>query len=185
MIREAVQVLGGAAGGEFISDAAEAAGTYRKQGTRWVIASGGVRPRRGRKLKGRCLARLSGGNPLYLRELVAGGALVWQEASGGCGTEWCPVNMERWTGVLAPSLDAGSPVTTIKFRLGAAVTTAASRRSVLQGYPSGQPNTDRPAVFADAWCPRNAATKMAARNKAGEPRLLGVILRSTTQRIAA
>ena len=34
-------------GGEFITDAAEAAGTYRKQGTRWVIACGGVRPRRG------------------------------------------------------------------------------------------------------------------------------------------
>lgn len=42
--------------GEFISDAAVAAGTYRKQGTRWVIASGGVRPRRGRDLKGRCLS---------------------------------------------------------------------------------------------------------------------------------
>jgi hypothetical protein len=34
--------------GEFIADAAEAAGTYRKQGTRWVAACGGVRPRRGR-----------------------------------------------------------------------------------------------------------------------------------------
>ena len=33
--------------GEFITDAAAAAGTYRKQGTRWVIANGGVRPRRG------------------------------------------------------------------------------------------------------------------------------------------
>ena len=41
--------------GEFISDAAVAAGTYRKQGTRWVIANGGVRPRRGRDLEGRCL----------------------------------------------------------------------------------------------------------------------------------
>jgi len=41
--------------GEFISDAAVAAGTYRKQGTRWVMANGGVRPRRGRDLKGRCL----------------------------------------------------------------------------------------------------------------------------------
>ena len=39
--------------GEFITDAAAAAGTYRKQGTRWVIANGGVRPRRGRNLKGR------------------------------------------------------------------------------------------------------------------------------------
>jgi IS30 family transposase len=42
--------------GEFISDAAAQAGTYRKQGTRWVAACGGVRPRRGRNLKGRCLA---------------------------------------------------------------------------------------------------------------------------------
>jgi len=42
--------------GEFISDAAVAAGTYRKQGTRWVIANGGVRPRRGRDLRGRCLS---------------------------------------------------------------------------------------------------------------------------------
>jgi transposase, IS30 family len=33
--------------GEFIADAALAAGTYRKQGTRWVAACGGVRPRRG------------------------------------------------------------------------------------------------------------------------------------------
>jgi hypothetical protein len=40
--------------GEFIADAA-VAGTYRKQGTRWVAAYGGVRPRRGRNLKGRCL----------------------------------------------------------------------------------------------------------------------------------
>ncbi len=42
--------------GEFITDAAAAAGTYRKQGSRWVRACGGVRPRRGRNLKGRCLS---------------------------------------------------------------------------------------------------------------------------------
>jgi IS30 family transposase len=42
--------------GEFITDAAVEAGTYRKQGTRWVAACGGVRPRRGRGLKGRCLS---------------------------------------------------------------------------------------------------------------------------------
>src|SRR4029450_14097973 len=41
--------------GEFIADAAVAVGTYRKQGPRWVAACGGVRPRRGRDLKGRCL----------------------------------------------------------------------------------------------------------------------------------
>ena len=56
MISENVQVFWAALQrGEFITDAAEAAGTYRKQGTRWVIANGGVRPRRGRNLKGRCL----------------------------------------------------------------------------------------------------------------------------------
>jgi transposase, IS30 family len=41
--------------GEFITDAAEGAGTYRKKGARWIEAAGGVRPRRGRNLKGRCL----------------------------------------------------------------------------------------------------------------------------------
>jgi DNA-binding NarL/FixJ family response regulator len=41
--------------GEFISGAAEQVGTYRKQGSRWVTACGGVRPHRGRDLKGRCL----------------------------------------------------------------------------------------------------------------------------------
>src|SRR5919201_2005334 len=42
--------------GEFIADAAVQVGTYRKQGSRWVAACGGVRPRRGRDLKGRCLS---------------------------------------------------------------------------------------------------------------------------------
>jgi IS30 family transposase len=42
--------------GEFIADAAVAAGTYRKQGTRWVATCGGARPRRGRTLKGRCVS---------------------------------------------------------------------------------------------------------------------------------
>ncbi|MGH2825193.1 MAG: transposase, partial [Thermoleophilaceae bacterium] len=42
--------------GEFITDAAAEVGTYRKKGTRWVAACGGVRPRRGRNLKGRCLS---------------------------------------------------------------------------------------------------------------------------------
>jgi len=57
MISENVQVFWAALQrGEFITDAAEAAGTYRKQGTRWVVVNGGVRPRRGRDLKGRCLS---------------------------------------------------------------------------------------------------------------------------------
>ena len=41
--------------GEFITDAVQGAGSYRKQGARWLVACGGVRPRRGRNLKGRCL----------------------------------------------------------------------------------------------------------------------------------
>jgi hypothetical protein len=57
MVTENVQVFWAELqGGEFISDAAVAAGTYRQQGTRWVIGNGGVRPRRGRELKGRCLS---------------------------------------------------------------------------------------------------------------------------------
>ena len=43
MISENVQVFWAAMQrGEFITDAAEAVGTYRKQGARWVVASGGV-----------------------------------------------------------------------------------------------------------------------------------------------
>ena len=57
MVVEDVQVFWAALQrGEFITDAAAAAGTYRKQGTRWVIANGGVRPRRGRNLAGRYLS---------------------------------------------------------------------------------------------------------------------------------
>ena len=56
-VSEAVQPFWAALqAGEFIADAAVAAGTYRKQGTRWVAACGGVRPRRGRGLEGRCLS---------------------------------------------------------------------------------------------------------------------------------
>ena len=40
------------AGGEFITDAAQGAGSYRKQGARWLVGCGGVRPRRGRGLDG-------------------------------------------------------------------------------------------------------------------------------------
>jgi IS30 family transposase len=42
--------------GEFITDAAEGVGTYRKKGARWMAAEGGVRPRRGRVLHGRYLS---------------------------------------------------------------------------------------------------------------------------------
>ena len=56
MVPEVYQVFWAAmARGEFITDAAAEAGTYCKQGTRWLFAAGGVRPRRGRDLKGRCL----------------------------------------------------------------------------------------------------------------------------------
>jgi IS30 family transposase len=41
--------------GEFITAAAEAVGTYRVKGRRWILAESGIRPRRGRDLKGRCL----------------------------------------------------------------------------------------------------------------------------------
>jgi transposase, IS30 family len=56
MVPEVYQVFWTAmAAGEFINDAAIAAGSYRKQGTRWLAAAGGERPHRGRGLKGRCL----------------------------------------------------------------------------------------------------------------------------------
>jgi IS30 family transposase len=56
MVTEVVQQFWAAmARGEFITGAAEEAGTYRVKGARWLRAEGGVRPRRGRDLKGRCL----------------------------------------------------------------------------------------------------------------------------------
>jgi IS30 family transposase len=56
MVNEVVQRFWAAmARGEFITDAAAEAGTYRMKGHRWLAACGGVRPRRGRDLKGRCL----------------------------------------------------------------------------------------------------------------------------------
>ena len=57
MVTENVQVFwAGMQRGEFITDAAAAAGTYRHRGLAWLRRSGGVRPRRGRDLKGRCLS---------------------------------------------------------------------------------------------------------------------------------
>jgi len=44
--------------GEFVTGAAEGVGTYRKKGARWMVAEGGVPPRRGRDLAGRCLCHL-------------------------------------------------------------------------------------------------------------------------------
>ena len=44
------------ADGGFITEAATAAGTYRQKGRGWIRAVGGVRPRRGRDLRGRYLS---------------------------------------------------------------------------------------------------------------------------------
>ena len=56
MLPEVYQTFwAGLARGEFITDAAAEAGTYRKMGRRWLVECGGVRPRRGRDLQGRCL----------------------------------------------------------------------------------------------------------------------------------
>jgi transposase-like protein len=41
--------------GEFVADAAARVGTHRTQARRWIAACGGVRLRRGRNLKGRCV----------------------------------------------------------------------------------------------------------------------------------
>ena len=42
MVPEVYQLFWAMARGEFITDAAVEAGTYRKQGTRWLVAAGGV-----------------------------------------------------------------------------------------------------------------------------------------------
>ena len=56
MVPGMVQVFWAAmARGEFVTAAAAEAGTYQEKGTRWLIAENGIRPRRGRDLKGRCL----------------------------------------------------------------------------------------------------------------------------------
>jgi len=56
MLPEVMDVFWGAlARGETVTDAAKEVGTYREKGGRWIAASGGIRPRRGRNLKGRCL----------------------------------------------------------------------------------------------------------------------------------
>ena len=46
------------ADGGFITDASAAVGTYRHKGRMWIKAVGGVRPRRGRDLRGRYLSFL-------------------------------------------------------------------------------------------------------------------------------
>jgi len=65
MVPEVVQVFWAAmARGEFVTAAAAEAGTYREKGTRWLRVEGGIRPRRGRDLKGRGLT-------FYDREEIA------------------------------------------------------------------------------------------------------------------
>jgi IS30 family transposase len=55
-VPEAIQPLWTALqAGEFVAHAAAEVGTHRTQARRWIAACGGVRPRRGRHLKGRCL----------------------------------------------------------------------------------------------------------------------------------
>jgi hypothetical protein len=97
----------GMAAGEFINDAAIAAGSYRKQGTRWLAAVGGVRPRRGRNLKGRCLT-------LAQREEIALGraggdsiraiaAIIGRSPSTVCGGA---AAQRRWAGALSGHVGA-------------------------------------------------------------------------------
>lgn len=57
MVPELVQPFWAALqAGELLTDAAAVAGTHRWRGLRWLREAGGVRPRRGRDLKGRCLS---------------------------------------------------------------------------------------------------------------------------------
>jgi IS30 family transposase len=57
MVSEVVQPFwAGLQRGEFITEAAESVGSYRVQGKRWLVAAGGVRPRRGRDVVGRYLS---------------------------------------------------------------------------------------------------------------------------------
>ncbi len=66
--------------GEFLTDAAALAGTHRHRGLAWLREAGGVRPRRGRGLPGRCLwfaereeialARAAGGSVRAIAERI-------------------------------------------------------------------------------------------------------------------
>ena len=56
LVAEAIQPMWAALqAGAFFTDAAVVAGTHRRRVRAWVHEAGGVRPRRGRELKGRCL----------------------------------------------------------------------------------------------------------------------------------
>ena len=57
LVAEAIQPFWAALqAGEFLTDASVLAGTHRHRGLAWLREAGGVRPRRGRDLKGRCLS---------------------------------------------------------------------------------------------------------------------------------
>lgn len=57
LVAEAIQPFWAALqAGAFLTDAAAVAGTHRARARGWVREAGGVRPRRGRDLKGRCLS---------------------------------------------------------------------------------------------------------------------------------
>jgi IS30 family transposase len=57
LVAEAIQPFWAALqAGEFLTDASALAGTHRHRGLAWLREAGGVRPRRGRDLKGRCLS---------------------------------------------------------------------------------------------------------------------------------
>jgi len=57
LVAEAIQPFWAALqAGEFLTDASALAGTHRHRGRVWLREAGGVRPRRGRDLKGRCLS---------------------------------------------------------------------------------------------------------------------------------
>jgi hypothetical protein len=92
MIPEIVQTFWAALQrGEFITDAAAEAGTYRKKGARWLAAAGGVRPRRGRDLKGRCCVTEGGaGWTVWFRDQMARASSAKATGSRCCGSSSTP-----------------------------------------------------------------------------------------------
>ena len=111
MVPEMVQVFWTAmARGEFVTAAAAEAGTYREKGTRWLIAESGIRPRRGRNLKGRCLtfaereeiavARAGGESMRIDRQAAGAQPLDDQPRAGAQRRSWCWVSRDdartRW-----------------------------------------------------------------------------------------
>jgi hypothetical protein len=59
LVAEAIQPFWAALqAGEFLTDAAAVAGTHRWRALKWLREAGGVRPRRGRDLKGALLVVL-------------------------------------------------------------------------------------------------------------------------------